>query len=312
MKGKSGMDAARSAFPSFGEISVSWLGDLALHVKESTCRFYSYIWAHYLAPVLSGMAPEDVTKDTAREIIGQYGSVSPVTARNLLAVLKSLLRYTETVYALSLPKQALRLPSGPQAGGTIPDGDWKRLQDAVAGEESEVATSIALASWMGLRTGEICALRRKDIDLAHGLLYVRHTVQRIGGGGGKTELYIGSPKSDISNRVIPIPDRLLPKLRGLCKGHGDGDYLFGRDGKATEPRVLQYRFRRYLAQHGLPNINFRQLRRKFAVQGLERNADIRALGEILGDSSVGLAARCCAGATLDEKREEMNRLAAAL
>lgn len=40
---------------------------------------------------------------------------------------------------------------------------------------------VLLAAWCGLRFGELTELRRKDIDLAHGVVKIRRAVDRVKG-----------------------------------------------------------------------------------------------------------------------------------
>lgn len=303
----------RRTLPTFDVIAKDWLSNLKTRVKESTARYYGYIYAHYLAPYIGDKTPDFVTKDTAKEIVDSHEMLSDVSARNIVAVLRSLLRYSESVCGVSAPRQTLHLPvqAVMEEDRSLSDESRRALQTCLLTDESDVAASIALAFFMGLRTGEICALQKEDVDLSQGLLHIRHTIQRVGGGTGQTEVRIGAPKSEISNRTVPIPDRLLSKLKTVCAKREPGEFLFGKNGKLMEPRTLQYRFRRFLTKHGLPNISFQQLRKNFAIQNLKQNADIRTLGEIMGDGSVGLMAQRIETATMEKKREQMNRFAVA-
>lgn len=54
---------------------------------------------------------------------------------------------------------------------------------------------------LGLRKGELLALRWSDVDLDQGVLQVRQTVQRLPEAG----LVFGPPKSSRSRRTIPLP-----------------------------------------------------------------------------------------------------------
>ncbi len=65
---------------------------------------------------------------------------------------------------------------------------------------------ILLAAWCGLRRGELLALRRKDIDLVHGILTVERSVQHLRGG----EVILGPPKTAGRRRVV-MPPHLLPE-----------------------------------------------------------------------------------------------------
>ena len=62
-----------------------------------------------------------------------------------------------------------------------------------------------------MRTGELCALRREDIDLKNKTLSVNGSVNR--GTEDRGESRIGKTKSRHSVRTCPIPDLLIPVLQ---------------------------------------------------------------------------------------------------
>lgn len=62
---------------------------------------------------------------------------------------------------------------------------------------------------LGLRKGELLALRWQDVDLEAGLLHMRQTVQRLPRDG----LVYGPPKSLRSRRTIPLPAPSVKALR---------------------------------------------------------------------------------------------------
>ena len=68
--------------------------------------------------------------------------------------------------------------------------------------------AILLALYTGLRIGELCALQWGEIF--NGRIYVSKTMQRIRMNSGKTEVVVTPPKTDKSNRCVPIPSFLLP------------------------------------------------------------------------------------------------------
>ena len=74
---------------------------------------------------------------------------------------------------------------------------------------------IKLALGAGLRIGEVCALRWKDIDLNKRILTVNSTLQRIhcDNADRKTKLTITAPKSESSIRQIPISNHLASYLK---------------------------------------------------------------------------------------------------
>ena len=67
---------------------------------------------------------------------------------------------------------------------------------------------VQLASWCQLRKGELCALRRRDIDLLRGRITVAQNLQQLRDG----RIIIKEPKSDAGFRTIAVPPHVIPLL----------------------------------------------------------------------------------------------------
>ena len=65
-----------------------------------------------------------------------------------------------------------------------------------------------LSAYTGLRRGEICGLRWRDLDFAKNTLRVAQQVQNIGG-----ELVTLTPKTATSRRVIRVPETVMGALK---------------------------------------------------------------------------------------------------
>ena len=157
-----------------------------------------------------------------------------------------------------------------------------------------------------MRIGELCALRWENIDIEKRILTVSRTMQRIQNfdGSSKTKLIITEPKSQSSNRQIPIPECLVPMLTELkCKA--DSFVLTGI-GKPIEPRTMQYRFKRILKNAGLSSYRFHSLRHSMASGAIELGFDIKTLSEILGHSSVQVTLDRYVHSSFEHKRKCMN------
>ena len=93
-----------------------------------------------------------------------------------------------------------------------------------------------------MRIGEICALKWSDIYIESRIIKVSTTVQRLKSNNGtsKTELVIGSQKSDYFFRLIPMNDTLVNlclKMMPLNKN----TYILSGTDQLIEPRTLQYK-----------------------------------------------------------------------
>ena len=83
----------------------------------------------------------------------------------------------------------------------------RQLLEEARGSRIEVMILVALNT--GMRRGELSALRWDDIDFENGLIFVRRTVNYVGGYGFvETE-----PKTKSSRRKIAVSGKLLEALK---------------------------------------------------------------------------------------------------
>ena len=68
---------------------------------------------------------------------------------------------------------------------------------------------VLLATFCGLRFGELAGLTREDIDLGRAIVVVRKDLDELDGG----HLQPGDVKSVASRRIVPIPEALLDEIR---------------------------------------------------------------------------------------------------
>ena len=121
---------------------------------------------------------------------------------------------------------------------------------------------------LGLRKGELLALRWDDVDLEGGVVHVRQNVQRLPEMG----LVFGPPKSNKSRRTIPLPAASAKVLRtnranqaaeALALGPAwveSGLVFTSAVGTVIEPRNLNRFFDELIAKAGVRRIRFHDLR----------------------------------------------------
>ena len=179
-------------------------------------------------------------------------------------------------------------------------------------------TGILLSLCMGLRLGEICALRKGQILYKDGILQVRSTMQRIqnfnaevdwkGRENRKTRVIITSPKSACSVRDIPMPEFMVERLKRLKTSDDDVFVLTGTSKKFVEPRTYENIFKRYLAECNMDIVNFHALRHTFATRCIERGFDVKTLSEILGHANVNITLNRYVHSSMEQKRKWMSEM----
>jgi len=152
--------------------------------------------------------------------------------------------------AQSLATGAHRDPSRPALGD---DEIAARVR-----EDVQDAELVRVASYAGLRRGELVALRWRDVDFAGHKIIVRRMLS------GETEV-----KSTKSRRVreVPLADQAAIALERLSRRKeftAPDDYVFvGRLGRRLDPSALRRRFERARDAAGLDRLRFHDLRHTY-------------------------------------------------
>lgn len=122
----------------------------------------------------------------------------------------------------------------------------------------------------------------------------------------KTKVLIDCPKTESSNRVIPMPSFLMAFL----KQHRMAKDVYLLTGKRAymEPRICLEKYKRLLIRAGLDSFTFHTLRHTFATRCVENGFDAKSLSEILGHANVNTTLQRYVHPSITLKQEQMNRL----
>ena len=189
---------------------------------------------------------------------------------------------------------------------TINATDQQKLCLYLLSDLDSCKLGILICLYMGLRLGEICALKWEDIDFQRKTIHINRTVQRIqvGQEDRKTILYEGPPKTLCSVREIPIPEFLFPFLLS-CKD--DGVYVLNKFSP-MEPRTYQYKFYSYLDKAYIKKSHFHALSHTFATKCISNGADVKSVSEMHGHSNVNITLNKYVHPSMDTKRNILDSL----
>ncbi|TDB71893.1 tyrosine recombinase XerC [Micromonospora sp. KC723] len=226
--------------------------------RAATARTFS-AWAHR-----GGLLPTDVAVALA----------SPQARRELPTVLRADQAAALVEAPARVAGGADRTATAHPAEETIhaagkanrPAGEAVRLRDRIL---------LELLYGTGVRISEACGLDVTDVD------HDRRVVRVFGKGGRERSVPYGVP----AQRAI---DDWLRSGRPELAGPGSGDaLLLGARGGRLNPTTARRIVAGYADELGLPRVSPHDLRHSAATHLLEGGADLRAVQELLGHSSLG-------------------------
>ena len=151
-----------------------------------------------------------------------------------------------------------------------------------------------LAGMLGLRRGEIAALRWRHIDLDKGHAAITESFEQTRQG-----VRLKAPKSG-RGRKVALPGKVVAELRtwrarqaeellGLGIRLGDDSFICAaEDGQPVQPQSLTHAWHRFLAGAKLPRLRFHDLRHSHATHLLASGVHPKIASERLGHATVGL------------------------
>ena len=178
--------------------------------------------------------------------------------------------YTEKTTKVGLKNIEITYPKESKKEIRVLSSEEQRRFVAFLVDEPDVfKIGILISLVTGLRIGEICALRWREVSFIDKTIRITSTMQRIKNtdqnAETKTKIVIKDPKSDASERVIPITEFGLSLLRMLYrKGCTANSFVLTcREDKYIEPRVLQYHMGVYCKECRLQDVHFHTLRHPY-------------------------------------------------
>ncbi len=303
----------------FETAAQRWLLSIAPRVKESTQVKYSNLLRSYILPNLGMQAIQTLTHEKLESVCnnllvkgGTRGTgLSPKTVSDCLTLIRSILRHSANCGIPPLCNgKSIAIKQHFHEMRVLSHSEQERLCQYLYKHFNERNMGILICLFMGLRIGEICALKWENISFIDQTLCVQYTMQRIQNQNSKdkkTKILVTPPKSACSIRTIPIPDALFHLLSG-CRKPESAYILTGAADRYVEPRTMQNHFRQVLQACAIESANYHSLRHTFATRCVELGFDIKSLSEILGHASVTITMNRYVHPSMELKRQNMMRL----
>ena len=289
------------------------------HIKTRTYNRYQGLITMHIVPALGG---HDISNICRREIqeflinqkrngnIRSKGPLSAASTNMMLSLLSLAFEYAcDMEYIKENPCIRIRRTKGDAKKIEVFSTEEQRAVEAeIASSGDKRLHGIILCLYTGLRLGELLALTWNDIDFERRTLKVSKTTYRARDENGVWSLYVDTPKTETSNRVIPLPKYICDMLIQDRETAKSPYIVENKKGERMSIRSYQYLFERLTEKAGVRKLNFHALRHTFATRALECGMDIKTLSELMGHKNASITLNRYAHSMMDTKIAAMNRL----
>jgi len=236
-----------------------WRSSVAVNLKGSTTRAAeSHLRAHII-PKLGSLPLTEINTKMVQSFVAYLaiGGRSKKTVENVLLTLSSILRVAKswdyacggfTLADITMPREGVKK-------------EQRCFTDEEVGKITAAATEpfrtiLSVTSVLGLRIGEVLALRVSDLDFARKIIRVRQSVDAA-------TRNVQAVKSNASSADVPIPSQLADRPRKHLQAHdGKTDLLFiNRRGRPFSANKLREKVLHPLLERlGIPRGGFHSMR----------------------------------------------------
>ena len=274
---------------TLAKYAEAWLSQRTVKGKPlapRTLDTYRHSLDAWILPRLGQLRLAAVTPAVVRtwhsDTLAQTG---PTATRQSYALLRAI--FNTAVQDEAVHRNPCRIPGAGQA--TSPERpllDLSAVEAIIQEMPPHLQVLTVVAFWGHLRRGEVLALRREDVDLAAGTLFVRRQIVETDNGPLET-----APKA-ASIRTVHLPAQALGPLAAWMAGRPGlpNAPLFTRqDGSQLRAGHLEWAWRSARARAGYPNAHLHDLRHAGLTLTAQLGATIAELQRRGGHSSTRAA-----------------------
>lgn len=313
---------------SFGTLLNEWLYNIHLKNKKmSTINRYEGVYEIYVKDsLLTNKRVKDLKIIDVQKYYNSLENegISSNTISMIHRIIKPFLKYLYingyTVKNLG-ESGVLKLPKIVKKNLKIPVltiEEQKKFIDSLYETNDPDKLIYIFAIGTGLRIGELLALTWNDIK--NDMVHVDKNIKNIKIDGKWKLLCQDTPKTEKSNRNVPIPHDILEELKihkenqNIIKSKAgslycDNNIIFATDfGKYIDPGNLNKRFQRALKRADIKPINFHGLRHTYATRLFERDVQAKVVSELLGHSNIATTLNTYTWVLESKKKEAINTI----
>jgi len=254
----------------------------------------------------------DIAKITAPIIRGyvkeRLCTAAVKTVKSEVTLLKSILNSASEEGLCGACILIVKYPPSKHEYKILEDDEFDRLYEYCKSTRHYASTAVLIAMNTGMRIGEICALKKSDIDFQQNSIKVERTVEVY--TDPETHEYhidVGSAKTAAGIRIIPITNEFSELLEYRIGQMKDEHYIFSLS-KPTDPTALRRAYKDILDICGIEHLPFHSLRHTFATRMISRGVDPKTAAGFLGHSDCSVTLNIYTNCTEKMKRDALAKI----
>lgn len=286
--------------------------------KQRTYEKYSQIVNLHISPKFGDMDITDftpfvlqnyVTELISKENVITGKEISSSTINSIITVIQSSLKTAYMLnYISSYGADKVKRPKiNERKVKCFSINEQKKMESYILQKQNTKLLGIVLCLYTGLRIGELLALEWSDIDFKKEELNISKTCYEGKDKDGVYKRITNKPKTNSSNRTIPLPKQIVSLLK-QAKKKAKSKYVISNGENYISVRSYQRTFKLLLNKLNIAHKGFHSLRHTFATRALECGMDVKTLSEILGHKSPIVTLNCYAHSRMEHKKAMMNKL----
>ena len=288
---------ARKSPKKMGEWMDEWLSNYLPNIEETTRKGYKTKIRCYIKPAIGDIFVTSLRTEHIQKMINDMkdSGLSPKNIRdtfnNINAALKKAVKLRIIPHN---PCDAVELPKLKKYRAAVyPPEMIQKVLNVASG--TDMYLPVFLLVMVGLRRGELLALRWENVDFKNNLLKVRYNMVN-----GEEGCIIKAPKSEAGIRDISLGKDVMDVL-ALAKAQYEIDALeYGigfqdlnfvvhkKDGSPIKPDSMTQKWGRFMKANDLPKIRLHDLRHSNATALIQAGVNPRVVQQRLGHSDVNI------------------------
>lgn len=295
-------------------ITLSEYAKTFMKSRESTVKpstYHNYVWMleKEIIPMLGEVEICNIDNRCLQNFADELlKTLSKKSVRDMVGLVKTILTDACINEVIEPKKFMIKYPKGEKSDcKTLSENEFKKLEEYLFLHKKPHDIGELLLLETGMRIGEMCGVKWEDINFDNKTIKIRRTVQRIYEfENKKTEINVGSTKTNAGERIVPITEKMCKHLKSCKKDN----HIYVASGKEnpTEPRTHRQYHKRLMGKIGINYINPHGLRHTFATRAIRHGVDPKTVSAILGHSNSNITLNIYTSVTDDMLRNGIDKM----